>query len=162
MQIEGIDPEVLESLEPLLTISKPPQPELQMDGTYELIVRARDVSGNYSGQYDFQVQFEVITKRMISNVLNYPNPFSTSTRFTYTLTGDEPPQDFRIQIMTISGVVVKELTSLELGDLKIGTHQTEYTWDGTDEYGDKLANGVYLYRLEVGSFAETKRMVLMK
>ena len=35
----------------------------------------------------------------------------------------------------------------ELGPLKIGTHKTDYAWDGHDEYGNQLANGVYLYRI---------------
>ncbi|MFK7796223.1 MAG: hypothetical protein AB8E82_02140, partial [Aureispira sp.] len=35
----------------------------------------------------------------------------------------------------------------ELGPLRIGINRTEYAWDGRDEYGDQLANGVYLYRV---------------
>jgi flagellar hook assembly protein FlgD len=35
----------------------------------------------------------------------------------------------------------------ELGDVHIGKNITDYAWDGTDEFGDKLANGVYLYRV---------------
>jgi hypothetical protein len=124
-------------------------PELDIDGTYNLIITARDVTGNTSGDYDYNISFEVITKEMISNVLNYPNPFSTSTRFVYTLTGKEPPTFFKIQIMTVSGRIVREITQDEIGPLKIGTHKTEYAWDGTDEYGDKLANGIYLYRVTV-------------
>jgi flagellar hook assembly protein FlgD len=83
---------------------------------------------------------------MISNVLNYPNPFSTSTQFVYTLTGHSP-EFFKLQIMTIAGRIVKEIDQSEMGELKVGTHRTDYTWDGTDEYGDRLANGIYLYRI---------------
>jgi flagellar hook assembly protein FlgD len=49
--------------------------------------------------------------------------------------------------MTVSGRIVKEITQDEIGELRTGTHKTEYAWDGTDEFGDKLANGVYLYRM---------------
>ncbi len=122
-------------------------PELKMDGMYELIVQAQDVTGNQSGDLDYKINFEVITKKSISNVLNYPNPFSTSTQFVYTLTGDETPHHFKIQILTVSGRIVREITEQELGPLKVGTHRTDYTWDGTDEYGQRLANGVYLYRV---------------
>ena len=86
---------------------------------------------------------------MISNVLNYPNPFSTSTRFVYTLTGSESPDQFKIQIMTVSGKIVRELTQDEIGPLKVGTNITDYAWDGRDEFGNQLANGVYLYRVVV-------------
>ena len=49
--------------------------------------------------------------------------------------------------MSVSGKIVKEITQNELGPMKIGKHMTDYVWNGTDEYGDKLANGVYLYRM---------------
>jgi flagellar hook assembly protein FlgD len=84
---------------------------------------------------------------MISNVLNYPNPFSTSTRFVFTLTGSEIPTYFKVQIMTITGKVVKEITQEEIGPLHIGNNITQYAWDGTDQFGDKLANGIYLYHI---------------
>jgi len=54
---------------------------------------------------------------------------------------------FKIQIFTVSGKVVKEITQDEIGPLRVGTHLTDYRWDGRDEYGGRLANGVYLYRL---------------
>jgi flagellar hook assembly protein FlgD len=57
------------------------------------------------------------------------------------------PFYFKIQILTISGIVVRELTQAELGPLKIGTHRTEYAWNGSDQYGDPLAAGVYLYKV---------------
>lgn len=117
------------------------------EGIYHLVVNAKDASGNASGSADFSVAFQVITKSSISNVLPYPNPFSTATRFAYTLTGSETPQYFKIQIMSVAGKVVREIAQNELGPLKIGTHLTDFVWDGRDEYGDKLANGVYLYRI---------------
>ena len=49
--------------------------------------------------------------------------------------------------MTITGKIVRELTKEELGPIRIGRNITEYKWDGTDQYGQKLANGVYLYRV---------------
>ncbi|NET34307.1 MAG: hypothetical protein F6K19_20160 [Cyanothece sp. SIO1E1] len=122
------------------------EPDLDQDGTYKLTVRAEDVAGNKSGLLPYQVSFEVINKNMISNVFNYPNPFSTSTQFVYTLTGRVPTQ-FGIQIATVSGRIVREIGADEIGELRVGTHRTPYQWDGTDEFGDQLANGVYLYRV---------------
>ncbi|MCB9276483.1 MAG: hypothetical protein H6564_20785 [Lewinellaceae bacterium] len=122
-------------------------PQFLQSGSYVLTVQAEDASGNQSGLYDYKVAFEVILESRISNVFNYPNPFSTSTQFVYTLTGSEPPAYFYIQVMTISGRIVREITEQEIGPLRIGTHRTDYAWDGRDQYGDKLANGVYLYRV---------------
>jgi Peptidase family C25 len=124
-------------------------PQFLTDGTYELTVQGTDASGNKSGSLEYRITFKVIQKSMISNILNYPNPFSTSTRFVYTLTGSTQPEHFKIQILTISGKIVREITENEIGALKIGTHLTDYVWDGTDEYGGQLANGVYLYRVIV-------------
>ena len=53
--------------------------------------------------------------------------------------------------MTISGKVVREITKEELGPIHIGKNISEFDWDGTDSFGDKLANGVYLYRVIVQS-----------
>lgn len=128
------------------------------DGTYELRVQAQDrssnVSGTGDGSYDYRISFEVVNESSITQLINYPNPFSTSTRFVFTLTGSEVPEDMLIQIMTISGTVVKEITKAELGPIHIGKNISEFAWDGTDTYGDKLANGVYLYRVVVQSNGE--------
>jgi len=122
-------------------------PSLQADGTYKLMVRARDASSNVAGESVYEVSFRVYNEEMVSNVFNYPNPFSTSTQFVFTLTGNEDPGNILIRIMTVTGKVVKEITMAELGNVHIGVNKTDYKWDGTDEYGDRLANGVYLYQV---------------
>ncbi|MCF3107834.1 C25 family cysteine peptidase [Niabella sp. CC-SYL272] len=122
------------------------RPRLE-DGDYELQVAAKDRSGNEVSQIRYKVGFQVINKPMISNMLNYPNPFTTATAFVFTLTGSEVPQNIRIQILTITGKIVREITTAELGPLRIGRNITDFRWDGTDQYGQKLANGVYLYRV---------------
>lgn len=123
------------------------RPTLPQDGIYTLTVRASDRTDNFAGRLDFRQDFEVLNEQRVSNVLTYPNPFTTQTQFVYTLSGSEPPTMFRIQIMTVSGRVVRDINLLEIEDIKIGTHRTDFAWDGTDEYGDLLANGVYLYRV---------------
>lgn len=122
-------------------------PYLLEDGIYELIVTGKDMSGNTAGTAAYRVSFMVNNKPMLSNLMNYPNPFTTSTAFVFTLTGVEIPQQLRIQILTVTGKVVKEINKEELGPINIGRNITEYKWDGTDQYGQKLANGVYLYRV---------------
>ncbi len=122
-------------------------PIFNVDGIYELRAQARDESGNLSGSNDYRISFEVITKSSITHVFNYPNPFTTSTRFVFTLTGSEIPTYFKIQIINISGKVVREITQDELGPMHIGRNISEFAWDGKDEFGDRLAKGVYLYRV---------------
>lgn len=119
------------------------------DGIYTLRVGATDASANESGKYDYQISFEVVNKSTITEILNYPNPFSTSTQFVFTLTGAEIPDEVVIQIMTVTGKVVQEIDLTELSHLNIGRNITDYRWDGRDQYGDVLANGVYFYRVFV-------------
>jgi hypothetical protein len=122
-------------------------PYFPEDGDYQFIVSGKDVAGNKAGKIEYRISFSVINKPMISNLLNYPNPFTTSTAFVFTITGSEVPQNMRIQILTITGKVVREITKNELGSIHIGRNITDFKWDGTDAYGQKLANGVYLYRV---------------
>ena len=122
-------------------------PNLLQDGEYELTITANDRVGNEASDLGYKVAFQVVNKPMISNLLNYPNPFTSSTAFVFTLTGSEVPQNIRIQILTITGKVVREITMNELGPIRIGRNITEFKWDGTDQYGNQLANGVYLYRV---------------
>jgi hypothetical protein len=123
------------------------RPNFTADGKYTLTIQATDKSNNQSGDHDYKVNFEVVNRPTITEVLNYPNPFTTSTRFVFTVTGREPPTYMKIQIMTITGRVVREVKMHELGPIRVGRNISEFAWDGTDEFGDRLARGVYLYRV---------------
>lgn len=132
------------------------KPTQLADGVYQLLVKDQNRAGKNSSTtprneanqfYDYKISFEVVNKPMITNVLNYPNPFTTSTKFVFTVTGSEVPDILKIQIMNIKGTVVKEITKEELGPINIGRNITQYSWDGRDQYGDLLANGVYFYRV---------------
>ncbi len=124
------------------------KPTLSEDGVYKLRVQGRDKAGNVAGNAPlYEVSFTVENKPSITHVLNYPNPFSTATQFIFTMTGSEIPSQFKIQILSVTGKVVREIKKNELGPLHIGRNMTEYRWDGRDEYGQLLGNGVYLYRV---------------
>ncbi|MBK7385072.1 MAG: hypothetical protein IPI81_17320 [Flavobacteriales bacterium] len=123
------------------------RPDFSADGKYQMIVRGSDLSNNISGDNDYRIGFEVINRSTITEILNYPNPFTTSTRFVFTLTGSEIPTYMKVQIMTVTGKVVREIPMHELGPIRVGKNITEFAWDGTDEFGDRLARGVYLYRV---------------
>jgi len=118
------------------------------EGEYQLICQASDISGNLSGENEYKISFKIILKEQISNVYNYPNPFSTKTRFVFKLTGIDVPENIVIKIMTLSGKIVRELTSIDLGEIQISENNMTKPWDGTDEYGRKLANGIYLYQVK--------------
>lgn len=127
------------------------RPEFLEDGLYLLQVEVADASGNQSGISPYTITFEVVSESAITHFYPYPNPFSNSTRFVFTLTGSEIPDLIKVQIFTVSGKLVREITQSELGPIRIGNNITDYAWDGKDEFGDQLANGTYLYRVLVGS-----------
>ncbi len=125
------------------------QPGLLDDGLHRLRILAEDESGNGIRQVDepYEISFEVVNESTITHFYPYPNPFSTSCRFVFTLTGTEVPTRIKIQIMTVSGRVVREITQDEIGPIRIGNNITSFAWDGRDHYGDQLANGVYFYKV---------------
>lgn len=125
------------------------QPSDLENALYQLQVNATDASGNQAGIGPYIINFEVVNESTVTNFYPYPNPFSTSTRFVFTLTGNEIPDQVKIQIFTVSGKLVREITQDELGPIRIGNNISEYAWDGRDEYGDQLANGTYLYRVQI-------------
>lgn len=132
------------------------RPGVLEDGIYTLRVQGKDMSGNKSGLQPYEINFEVINESSITNFYPYPNPFSSSTRFVFTLTGSKIPEDILINIMTVTGKVVRQIRKAELGPLRIGNNLTEYAWDGRDEFGDQLANGVYLYQVKIKGDADYK------
>ena len=115
------------------------------EGRHNLKVKVWDVFNNPSeSTLDFVVQKD--TKLEISHVLNYPNPFSTNTHFYFEHNQVCNLLEVQIQILTISGRLVKtihENVSLQ------GFRSEGIAWDGRDDFGDKLAKGVYLYRISV-------------
>ena len=125
------------------------------DGNYTLKIVANDRSNNNFANKAYQIGFTVDTKPAIGNLLNYPNPFTTATKFVFKLSGVKVPQTLKIQVMTVTGKVVREITQAELGSLHIGNNITDFTWDGTDQFGSPLANGLYLYRVVAKLDGET-------
>jgi hypothetical protein len=75
----------------------------------------------------------------LSGVMNYPNPFRDETDICFEISNQA---DVLIRIFTVAGRPVRELRSF-------GVHAGFNTirWDGTDEYKQKIANGVYLYKI---------------
>ena len=84
----------------------------------------------------------------VFNLINFPNPFSYETVFSFELTMDA--SKVVLGIYTISGRLVSKFEdtagmSYGYNEMPIGTGSV--VWDGTDVNGDPLANGVYIYKL---------------
>ncbi|MBI2504645.1 MAG: ASPIC/UnbV domain-containing protein [Candidatus Latescibacteria bacterium] len=84
----------------------------------------------------------------------YPNPFNPTTQLAYQL-----PQAGEVELV-VYGLTGQKLRVLVQGRQEAGFYQVE--WDGRDKAGQSVSSGVYFYRLEAGSFRETRRMVLVR
>lgn len=114
-------------------------------GKHTLKIRAWDIMNNVSEK---SIDFEVISneKLTLAHVLNYPNPFTTHTDFFFEHNQPGETFDILVQIFTISGKLVTTLTSTQVLQ---GNRCEGISWNGRDQYGDKLGKGVYLYRMKV-------------
>jgi hypothetical protein len=117
-------------------------------GVYQLRVRAHDASGNESGNDDYIISFRVIEENSVSEVYAYPNPFSSSVRFGFDLTGDVLPDNLRIDIYNSMGKIVKTLTMADFGSLHFGLNLSS-VWNGTGANGAFLPAGVYFYKAHI-------------
>lgn len=119
------------------------KPELP-DGRHTLEVLAKDASGNFFDTTSVRLIFYVFNDADLRDVYNYPNPFTEETHFTFELRGVDLPDEFYFKIYTVAGRLIRDL-SIPASDLKIGFNKIH--WDGRDQDGDEVANGVYFYKV---------------
>ncbi len=113
------------------------------EGRSDVVISAGDISGN--GADTIAVMMNVTSDFSLQKVFSLPNPFRTATAFTFVISGPEDPDDVVVKIYTVAGRLIKEITSHG----KVGFNRID--WDGTDNDGDAIANGVYFYKVIVRS-----------
>lgn len=92
--------------------------------------------------FSLEKYFEVSNELKIVDLYNYPNPFAENTAFTFKLT--RVPEEVIIRIFSVAGRLIKNIY-LTSSDLK--TDFNKIDWNGRDEDGDRIANGVYIYKV---------------
>ena len=85
---------------------------------------------------------------------NYPNPFNPETSIRYSAS---KPARVMLRIMNLLDQEVRTLVNEEK---PVGCY--EVTWDGKDDHGQRVASGVYLYRLGSRDFVQTRKMIFLK
>lgn len=85
---------------------------------------------------------------------NHPNPFNPTTSISFNL-----PEASNVEL-TVFNVLGQEVRALMNGFVAAGEHQVE--WNGTDDQGQRVASGIYLYRLKAAEISITKKMLLIK
>jgi len=117
-------------------------------GMHTILFKAWDV---YNNIITTEIQFNAICSSeglQLEKVLNYPNPFVSYTEFWFTHNMPFEPLDVQVQILTVSGKLVKTINQQVTTE---GFLCREITWDGRDDFGDKLGKGVYVYKIKVRS-----------
>ncbi len=121
-------------------------------GSYNISFKAWDILNNSgTASLDFVVAPDAAIA--LDRVLNYPNPFTTKTTFMFQHNQAFVPLKVQVQIFTVSGKLVKTLSKTLSND---GFNQNGVDWDGRDDYGDKLARGVYVYKISIMAPDNTK------
>ncbi len=114
-------------------------------GQHTIKFKVWDVYNNSSEQ---TIDFTVVEEEevAINHLLNYPNPFTTHTEFSFEHNQICDYLDVQIQIFTISGKLVKSIRERVLSD---GFRVGGITWNGRDEFGEKIGIGTYVYKVTV-------------
>ncbi len=130
------------------------------EGKHTIRIKAWDVANN-SGEalLDFIVVKQ--EKLVVTNVRNFPNPFSVSTSFAFEHNQPNTNLDVAINIYTASGALVKQIKQLVNTG---GTRNCQINWQGDTQSGAKLAKGIYIYKIVVtadGQTTETSRQLIL-
>ncbi len=118
-------------------------------GKHQVEIKAWDNSNNSS---IYETWFTVVEDSIlkIRDLLTYPNPMTEETAFCFEITQDA---NVSIKVFSLAGRLLKTFHPVYT---QTGYNVLPERWDGTDEEGDYLANGVYLYKLTAKSFWEGK------
>ena len=116
-------------------------------GKYSLNITAWDIFNNKSEK---RINFVVVDsdEQNIRNLYNFPNPFSSHTEFRFEHDLPDNNLDVLINIFSLSGKLVKSIQQTVYSQ---GYVVSDIEWDGTDDFGVKLANGVYIFNAKVFS-----------
>ena len=85
---------------------------------------------------------------------NHPNPFNPQTEIRFVAAEDSP---VTLEVFDLRGTRIRVLVQ---GRMPAGNHQVQ--WDGTDDSGRRVSSGTYFYRLQVGDFEASNKMLLLK
>ncbi|RMG39676.1 MAG: T9SS C-terminal target domain-containing protein [Methanobacteriota archaeon] len=109
--------------------------------------------GSPTGIADNQGVGKFIPKRY-ALLPNYPNPFNPSTIITYDL-----PKATHVEL-TVYNLLGQRIITLVKGDKAAGRY--EVRWDGRDQFGNRVASGVYLFRLKTPDYTRVRKMLVTK
>jgi hypothetical protein len=116
-------------------------------GPHTLKLKAWDTYNNSS---EATLNFVVVSDAILNleNVLNYPNPFVNYTEFWFNHNKPNELLEVQVQVFTVSGKLIKTINQ---NVQTTGNLSRNITWNGLDDFGNKIGKGVYVYKLRVKS-----------
>ena len=116
-------------------------------GLHTVQIKAWDTYNNSS---EATLNFMVVSDSglLLDNVLNFPNPFVNHTEFWFNHNKPNEPLEVQVQIFTVSGKIIKTINQTVQ---TTGNLSRSISWNGLDDFGNKLGKGVYIYKLKVKS-----------
>ena len=127
-----------------------------LNGLKHILVTARDEVGNFT---QLIVTSTLNNKYLTELLPNYPNPFNPETWIPYRLGKDA---EVTLTIYDARGDVVRQF---DLGFQPAGTYETRSRavyWNGTNDFGEPVANGVYFYSLSTNDYSRTRKATILK
>ena len=116
-------------------------------GPHSIKIKAWDTYNNSS---ETTLNFTVVSDAVLNleNVLNYPNPFVNYTEFWFNHNKPNEALEVQVQVFTISGKLIKTINQ---NIITTGNLSRSISWNGLDDFGNKIGKGVYIYKLKVKS-----------
>jgi hypothetical protein len=118
-------------------------------GAHTLKIKAWDAYNNSS---ETSLNFTVVSDAILNleNVLNYPNPFVNYTEFWFNHNKPNELLEVQVQIFTVAGRLIKTINQ---NVQTVGNLSRNISWNGLDDFGNRIGKGVYVYKLRVRSTA---------
>jgi len=148
---------------PCIDAGHPDSLDVLLDCLYGLGIERSDM-GAYGGR---NTAGPIVISDLVENTKipsfftlfqNYPNPFNPSTTISFDIP-QEGSKSYNVNI-TIYDLRGKKVITLINSEYAPGSHSIQ--WDGRDESGQKVSSDIYLYTLSIGTFTNTKKMVLIE
>jgi len=117
-------------------------------GGNKFVYRLKQVDNDGQYEYSYEIEVEIVPTEF-ALYQNYPNPFNPSTTVKYQI------PELSFVTLKVYDVVGSEIVTLVNEEKLIGNYEVEFD-------ADRLSSGIYFYRLQAGSFVETKKMILLK
>ena len=133
-------------------------PQVENEASIKYWLKLASWYGDSIITYEKQAEYTFVTKQPIPKQYalhpNFPNPFNPITKIRYELPKES---DVRLAIFNLRGELIKWIVN---NKQQPGYYECQ--WDGTNNFGQAVSSGIYLYRLQAGDFQQVRKCLIVK